>query len=261
MKKVLLAIAAHPDDIELRFAGTMLLMARAGWELHYLNIASGSLGSAEMGPERTREVRSGEAREAAAVLGATWHPPMAEDLEIFYGDSLLRRVAAVVRSVDPSVVLTHSPVDYMEDHTAACRLAVTAAFSKAIPSYRTDPRTDTSMAPVAVYHSMPHGLVTPLGGRVSPKYFVDIGGVMDERVRALECHHSQKAWLEASQGIGALGRYSRGDAARVGEMSGRFAFAEGWWPHLHLGFGPEGFDPVREVLGELVVENAAWAPL
>jgi N-acetylglucosamine malate deacetylase 1 len=261
MKKVLLAIAAHPDDIELRFAGTMLLMARAGWELHYLNIGSGSLGSAEMGPEQTREIRGAEAREAAAVLGAMWHPPMAEDLEIFYGDTLLRRVAAVVRKVNPSVVLTHPPVDYMEDHTAACRLAVTAAFSKAIPHFRTEPQTVTSMSPVAVYHSMPHGLVTPLGGRVSPRYFVDIGRVMEERVRALECHRSQKDWLEASQGLGALGRYSRADAARVGGMSGRFEFAEGWWPHLHLGFGPEGFDPLREALGDLVLENREWAAL
>lgn len=260
MKKVLLAVAAHPDDIELRFAGTMLLMARAGWELHCLNIGSGSLGSVEMAPERMREVRSEEARAAAAVLGATWHPPLAEDLEIFYEDALLRRVAAVVRSVDPTVVLTHPPVDYMEDHTAACRLAVTAAFSKAIPNYRTDPRTDTSMSPVAVYHSMPHGLLTPLCGMVRPRYFVDIGEVVEERVRALECHSSQKAWLEASQGLGALGRFSRGDAARVGEMSGRFTFAEGWWPHLHLGFGPAGFDPLRDVLGELVFENPAWAP-
>jgi LmbE family N-acetylglucosaminyl deacetylase len=261
MKKILLAVAAHPDDIELRFAGTMLLMARAGWELHYLNIGTGSLGSVEWDPARTREIRREEARSAAAVLGARWHPPMAEDLEIFYGDELVRNVAAVVRSVDPSVILTHPPVDYMEDHTASCRLAVTAAFTKAIPNYRSEPPTETSMSPVAVYHSLPHGLVTPLGGTVFPRYFVDIEEVLEERVRALECHLSQKAWLEASQGLGALGRYSRVDAGRVGQMSGRFSYAEGWWPHLHLGFCPEGFDPLRDALGELVFEAPEWRPI
>ena len=49
-------------------------------------------------------------------------------MEILYELKTLRRVAAVIREVKPNVILTHPPVDYMEDHTNTCRLVVTAAF-------------------------------------------------------------------------------------------------------------------------------------
>jgi LmbE family N-acetylglucosaminyl deacetylase len=74
-------------------------------------------------------MRRKESRAAARKLGATWHSPIARDLEIFYNDDLLRRVAAVVRKVRPTLVLTHSPQDYMEDHMNTSRLAVSGAFA------------------------------------------------------------------------------------------------------------------------------------
>ena len=70
-----IAIAAHPDDIEFVMAGTLLLLGEAGWDLHYLNLSSGNLGSTTMTPERTARVRRAEARAAAKMLGATWHAP------------------------------------------------------------------------------------------------------------------------------------------------------------------------------------------
>ena len=44
-----IAIAAHPDDIEFYMAGTVLMLKKAGYETHYLNVASGNCGSAEIG--------------------------------------------------------------------------------------------------------------------------------------------------------------------------------------------------------------------
>ena len=67
-----------------------------------------------------------------------WHPPICDDLQIFYDDRTLRRVTAIVREVDPSIILTHSPQDYMEDHMNTCRLAVTAAFARGMPELSHD---------------------------------------------------------------------------------------------------------------------------
>lgn len=58
----------------------------------------------------------------------------------------LRQVAAVVRMAKPDIVLTHSPQDYMEDHMAASRLAVTAAFAHGIPNFQTDPHLPSAPA-------------------------------------------------------------------------------------------------------------------
>jgi LmbE family N-acetylglucosaminyl deacetylase len=134
-----IAIAAHPDDIEFVMAGTLLLLGEAGWDLHYLNLSSGNLGSTTMTPARTARVRRAEARAAAKVLGATWHAPFCNDLEIFYDARALRRLGAVIREVAPDVILTHAPHDYMEDHMNTSRLAVSAAFVRAMPGYRTQP--------------------------------------------------------------------------------------------------------------------------
>ena len=79
-----------------------------------------------------------EARAAAKILGAHFHPSITNDLEILYNLELLRAVAAVIREVKPSIVLTHSPQDYMEDHMNTSRLAVTAAFTRGMPNFKTD---------------------------------------------------------------------------------------------------------------------------
>ena len=64
-RKVVLAIGAHPDDIEFYMAGTLLLLKKAGFEVHYLNVASGNCGSVQYNSMTTRSVRLTEARAAA----------------------------------------------------------------------------------------------------------------------------------------------------------------------------------------------------
>ena len=154
-----IAIAAHPDDIEFCMAGTLLLLKAAGWEIHYLNLSTGNYGSTVMNAAKTRATRRAEAKRAAKILGGHWHPPMCDDLEIFYDLKTLRRLAAIIRDVKPSLVLTHSPQDYMEDHMNTCRLAVTAAFSRGMPNFKTTPRRASIPGDVTVYHAMPHGQI------------------------------------------------------------------------------------------------------
>src|SRR5438552_1589432 len=121
-----LAIFAHPDDIEFVAAGTLLRLKERGWETHYMNLCTGNCGSVQMGPEETARKRLSEAQEAARILGARFYPPIGNDLELTYDIGLLRKVTAVVREAKPDIVLTHAPADYMEDHMFASRLTTTA---------------------------------------------------------------------------------------------------------------------------------------
>jgi LmbE family N-acetylglucosaminyl deacetylase len=253
-----LAIAAHPDDIEFLMAGTLLLLRAAGWEAHYLNLATGNCGSRVHRAAATRRLRRAEARAAARVLGAHWHPAFVDDAEIFYEDRLLRRVTAVVRAVRPRVVLTHSPQDYMEDHMNACRVAVTAAFVRGMPNYLSAPSRRAISGDCTVYHALPHGLRDGLGRRVPAGLFVDTTDVQATKRVALACHRSQKDWLDATQGMDSYLDAMDEMAREVGRMSRRFRFAEGWRRHSHLGFCAPDSDPLREVLGARCRVNKAY---
>jgi len=248
--KTAIAIAAHPDDIEFYMAGTLLLLRSAGWEIHYLNLANGNCGSAKWSAVRTRAIRRLEAKEAARVLGAHWHPPLCDDLEIVYGIKLLRRLAAIIREMKPSIVLTHSPQDYMEDHTNTCRLAVTAAFARGMPNFKTAPARKHFEGDVTVYHAMPHGLCDGLRRRVIPEIFVNTTSVHGKKRVALACHRSQKEWLDASQGMDSYLKVMDEMSLTVGKMSRRFKHAEGWRRHSHLGFCPLDANPLKDGLGK-----------
>jgi LmbE family N-acetylglucosaminyl deacetylase len=243
--KRVLAIAAHPDDIEFCMAGTLLLLREAGWEPHYLNVASGNCGSATMNSGQTRKVRLGEARNAARVLGAVFHRPFLDDLEIFYSTSSLRRLTAIIREVQPTVILTHSPEDYMEDHMVVSRLAVTAAFARGMRNYPSQPRRPISMQGVTIYHGMPHGLTDSLGQPIRPGAFADTHSVHSTKRAALACHQSQKEWLDVSQGMDSYLHTMDAMSAAVGKLSKRFRHAEGWRRHSYLGFAAEDCDPLR----------------
>jgi len=257
-RRTAIAIGAHPDDIEFYMAGTLLLLRQAGWEIHYLNVAGGNCGSARFDAATTRGVRKREARAAARTLGAVFHPPIVDDLEIVYSVELLRAVAAIIREVRPSVVLTHSPQDYMEDHMTTCRLAVTAAFARGMPNFRTAPRRAASEYDVTVYHAMPHGLRDGLRRRVVPGFFVNTTAVHRTKLGALALHQSQQSWLQTSQGMNSYLRAMENAARELGRLSQKFRFAEGWRRHLHLGFCAERADPLREALGKNYRLNRAY---
>ncbi|MDZ4781205.1 MAG: PIG-L family deacetylase [Planctomycetia bacterium] len=247
------AIAAHPDDIEFVMAGTLMRLGAAGYELHYMNIANGCCGSMETDRETTARIRAVEARRAAESIGAVFHPSLVNDLEIFYDQKTLARLAAIVREVAPSIVLTHAPVDYMEDHTNVCRLAVSAAFVRGMPNFPTDPPTPHVANEVTVYHAQPHGNHDPLGNLVTPSLFVDITEVIERKAVMLACHVSQKAWLDTTQGLDSYLQTMKELSAEVGQMSGRFQYAEGWRRHLHLGFCSPDADPLRTAVAAHVV--------
>ena len=251
--KSAIAIGAHPDDIEFRMAGTLLLLKQAGYDIHYLNIANGSLGSIQYNTAQTRIVRRREAKRAAKVLGATWHHDIVDDYQILYDLKIVARVCAVIREVRPTILLTHPPVDYMEDHTNACRVAVSAAFVRGAPNFRTNPPRKAIEGEVVIYHCMPHGMRDPLNRRMVPESFIDTTSVHAIKRDALSCHESQAHWLEASQGMNAYVNSMEEDSRLLGRASRRFEYAEGWRRHLHLGFCAENADPLTEALGDKLI--------
>ena len=231
------------------------MLKQRGWEIHYMNLCAGSGGSVQMGPEETARKRLAEAQEAARILGAKFYPPISDDLDLTYDPKLLRKVAAVVRESKASIVLTHSPQDYMEDHMFASRLAVSAAFMHGVPNLPSDPPREPYFHDVTVYHGMPHGLRDPLRRKVEAGLYVNTTSVHEVKRKSLAAHESQKHWLDVSQGMDSY-LISMDEASRaVGKLSGKFEFAEGWRRHLHLGFSAQDIDPLKDALGEECVVN------
>ena len=252
MAKRAFAVGAHPDDIEFHMAGTLILLGQAGYELHYMNIANGSCGTAHHSREEIVRLRREEARAAAASIGAVFHESLVDDIEIFYEKGLLARVAAVMREVAPEILLVQSPQDYMEDHQNAARLAVTAAFCRGMPNYPTDPPRPPVEQEVTVYHAQPHGNLDPLRQPVRPDLFVDISSVIAQKRAMLAHHQTQKVWLDESQGMDSYLNAMEELSRQLGALSGRFAYAEGWRRRLHYGFCAADADPLAQALAGFV---------
>ena len=86
-------------------SGTLILLAKAGYEIHYFNIANGCCGSMSLSRADTAHTRLKESQAAAAGIPAAFHPPVCDDMSIFYDHSTLARVGCVVRRVNPTIVL------------------------------------------------------------------------------------------------------------------------------------------------------------
>ncbi len=244
-----LALFAHPDDIEFVAAGTLLLLKDLGWQIHYCNIANGCGGSTNTNRQETAAVRLKESQLSARLLEASFYPPICDDLDVFYNSETLARVASIVRIAKPSIVLTHAPVDYMEDHTETCRLAVTAAFSRGIPNFISDPPRSSFVGEVAVYHAQPHGNRTPMGELVYPQFAFNIDSVMNRKLAMLECHRSQQAWLQSTQKMNSYLQAMIELGQQASHLAGmNCSYAEGWRKHWHLGFSGPEFSPLETAL-------------
>ena len=248
-----LAIAAHPDDIEIFMSGTLMLLQEAGYEIHYMNVANGCCGTTEYDRATIAKIRRAEAIAATELIGAVFHASICDDLTIFFDQPTLAKVASVMRLVGPEIVLTHSPADYMEDHMNVCRLATTAAFTRGMPNFPVDPPRDPVPGKVTVYHAQPYSHRDPLRNLVTPDMFVNVTDVVERKVEMLAKHVSQKKWLDESQGHDSYLQTLRDLDAECGRMSGMFEYAEGWRRHLHLGFCDENDDPLRKALHDRVL--------
>lgn len=258
MVKTAFAVAAHPDDIEMVMAGTLLLLADRGFEIHYLNIANGSMGTQTHSREEIIEIRREEARRAAGSIGAVYHESLVDDLDIFYRTDTTMQLCSIMREVAPDILLVQSPCDYMEDHQNAVRLAVTAAFCRGMRNTPVVPPRPPIDKEVTVYHAQPHGNRDAMRRLVRAGIYVDIGDVLAKKRQMLACHESQKTWLDVSQGMDSYLTTMEDLSRQTGKLSGRYEYAEGWRRRSHLGYCAADADPLIDALGDVALVDEEY---
>jgi len=199
----ILAIHAHPDDIEFQCAGTLAILKQKGCEIVMATMTAGDLGSAELEPDAIATIRRGEAQRAAQLLGAEYMCLEFNDLAIQVDNDGRRRVTECLRRARPDIVITAPPVDYMADHEVTSRLVRDACFSASVPFYKTeqsDPSPSTERIP-HLYYVDPIEGVDWFGQSVPYDFIVDISDTFDLKMEMLACHDSQRAWLRRQHGI------------------------------------------------------------
>jgi len=224
-----LAVHAHPDDVEILAAGTVALLAAAGHRVVIISMTPGDCGSRDRPPDEIAAIRRREAANAAARIGAEYRCAEFRDLAIFNDDASRRRVTELLRQVRPDVVLTASPVDYMCDHETTSLLVRDACFGAPAPNYATQ-----AAAPAPALDAIPHlYFMDPIGGLdrnnrpVIADFYMDIGSQFETKRSMLADHASQRAWLLAQHGMDdyllTMERWTREAGRRAG-----VEFAEGF---------------------------------
>jgi LmbE family N-acetylglucosaminyl deacetylase len=221
-----LAIHAHPDDVEFQCAGTLALLREAGCAVTIATMTPGDCGSAEHDAEAISAIRRDEARASAALIGAEYLCLEFRDLAIFYDDASRRRVTETLRRTRPAIILTAPPVDYIIDHEMTHLLVRDACFGATCPNYAT-----MQWDPAPPLERIPHlYLVEPLEGcdrqgrPAQPEFYVDVSRVFPTKRAMLACHASQRNWLLRQHGIDEyLEAQARWGAHRGAEVGVAFA--------------------------------------
>jgi LmbE family N-acetylglucosaminyl deacetylase len=247
MSDVVLAVLAHPDDAEILCGGTLIRLAREqGWQVHIASMTPGDCGSAELSAEEISRVRRGEGAAAAAKVNGKYYCLEERDLLIGYEMRTLAKVTRLLREVQPRLVLTHSPADYMLDHEITSAIVRAAAFAAPVPNFLRDQEIGSPLLRIPhLYYCDPIEGKDPLGREVPPGFCIDISRVIDDKAAMLACHASQRDWLLKHHGIDhyldAMRRWSgeRGKGCGV-------AFAEGFRQHLGHSY------PQDNLLGQLL---------
>ncbi|TQL47439.1 GlcNAc-PI de-N-acetylase [Homoserinimonas aerilata] len=162
-REVVLAIGAHPDDVEIGVGGILLAHRAAGDAVHILTLSRGGRGG------HVTE-RQGEAFEAARLLDATLHLEDLPDTEIPEVDPTQALIQKVVDEVRPSIVYVHSDHDMHQDHRAVHKAALVA--TRAVRS-------------VSCYQSASATV------DFRPNRFVNIDGYLEGKLALVQTHRSQ----------------------------------------------------------------------
>lgn len=248
--KHVMAIMAHPDDIEFLCAGTLALLRKKGYKIHLVTMTSGDCGSAEHTPEDICRIRVREGANAAKVIGATYDSVGCRDLFVCYDRPTLQRVVEVIRKHNPFLVVTHSPQCYMLDHEETAKLVRGACFGVSIPNFKTeaaDPAPVMADVPYLYYaDAMEHK--NQFGERVVPQFYIDITKAMPTKEKMLKCHASQREWLIKHHHMDEYVRKMKETSADLGKEVG-VKYAECY--RQHLGHGYPQDNVLGKILGEL----------
>jgi bacillithiol biosynthesis deacetylase BshB1 len=175
----ILAIFAHPDDLELTVGGTMLKMKQLGYRTGGLDATRG-----EMGTRGTVEGRAIEAKDAARILKLD----IRENLEladghVFVDDDARVKLVRALRRLKPKVILTHQLDDPHPDHDHIARLVRESARLSSMRNYHPDSGSETIAVP-KVAHNI-------FSRRTEPSFIVDVSDFLEEKMAAIRAHKSQ----------------------------------------------------------------------
>jgi len=178
-KKRIMAIGAHPDDVEFSMGGTIAALGESGAEIQIIDITDG-----EPTPLGSREIRREESLKAAKILNVqrkTLEFPnrfLVDDIETRKG------IAAEIRLFRPDIIFAHYPLDAHPDHQAASQLSMASRFYGKL-SY-IDLPAERFFAPRIFYFFSVHLRISP-----RPDFCIDITSQMDIKIKALLAYDSQ----------------------------------------------------------------------
>lgn len=219
-----LAVGAHPDDLEQLCGGTLARFVRNGHQVTMCHAALGDRGSYVHTSAEIAEIRRLEADRAAAIIGAEAATLGLSDGLVNAADQTQRDLAVdLIRKWRPDVIITHAPNDYMADHNEISRMMLDASHIATLPLLETAHPAHDVVAPV-IY------MDTLAGVGFAPAEYVDITEVLEQKLEALRCHASQLEWLLAHDDVDVV-EQTRVAAAFRGFQSG-VRYAEGFVPCL-----------------------------
>jgi bacillithiol biosynthesis deacetylase BshB1 len=182
MKLDILAIGAHPDDIELSCGGTILSHVSQGFKVGILDLTRGELGT-----RGTAESRHAEATEAARIMGISVREN-AGFADGFFANDKAHQLELIkyIRKYQPDIVLANAIHDRHPDHARAAQLTEDAIFLSGLAKIETrlDGEIQKPFRPRAVYHYIQSLDVTP-------DFAVDVSPFFDKKVEAIRAYKSQ----------------------------------------------------------------------
>jgi bacillithiol biosynthesis deacetylase BshB1 len=180
MKQVdVLAIAAHPDDIELICGGTLIRAHMLGRSTGIIDLAAG-----EMASRGTPELRAKEAAKAAKVMGAAVRQNLGfPDGGIQNTPETRAKLAVAIRQLKPRIVITHSQHGRHPDHPIVAQLVRDACFVAGLK--KIEPKV-APHRPLKVIHALSFR-----EDNQKPTFVVDISEAFEKKIEAIACYKSQ----------------------------------------------------------------------
>ncbi len=178
----ILAIAVHPDDIELGCAGTLIKHARKGQAVGIVDLTLGELGT-----RGTPRIRQQEAQQAAGVMGVMVRENAYMADGFFKNDEEhQRRLIRFIRKYQPEIVLANALSDRHPDHGRAGKLIADTCFLSGLRKIHTDcdGQTQQPWRPKRVFHMIQDRML-------EPDFIVDISDCFEQKMEAIRCYKSQ----------------------------------------------------------------------
>jgi LmbE family N-acetylglucosaminyl deacetylase len=217
-----LAVGAHPDDLEISCGGTLVRYLQRGDEVVMAHAANGDKGSYVHTAEETARIRDAEARRAAEIAGASYVALGLVDGDIIASDREQRRlIVDLVRQARPDLIITHHPDDYHSDHNDLSKLVFDCSFLATLPNLDTGVAHLPAVPPI-------YYMETFAGLAFNPTEFVDIGATIEVKLAMMSAHDSQVAWIREHHGAEIVDQL-RANARFRGQQCG-VLYAEGFVP-------------------------------